>query len=167
MFRTRHDTIGTTEIDADETWFDARNGAGDDGADFIFEGCEYSVVFGFTETLDDDLLGSLSGNAAETFDGEFLFDGVADFEIFALGLIERNFGRRVEGDAFFDDFANHVNVGFAGLGVEGGADVHVAVAVVFAPGGSDGLLDDVKYGLLRQAFFLCDDVNHGGHLLQI
>ena len=96
-----------------------------------------------------------------------LFDGVTDFEVLVCDLVERDFGGWVVSYAFFDDFAGDVDVSFAGLGVKSGTDVHVAVAVVFAPGSSDGLFDDVEDGFLREAFFLGDDVNHGGHLLEI
>ena len=167
MFASRHDAVGAAEVNADEAWFDACDGTDDDGADFVFEGRENGVTFGFAEALDNDLFGSLGGDATERFDGEVFFDGVADFGVFVCDLVERDFGGWVVGYALLDDFAGYVDVGFAGLGIEGGADVHITVAVVFAPGGGDGLLDDVEDSLFREAFFFRNDINHGGHLLEI
>ena len=143
MLASGHNTIGATEVDADEPLLDASDSTDNDGADLIFKGREDGIAFGFAKSLNDDLLSGLSGDAAETLDGVFFFNLVADFGLLVFDLIERDFGRRVVGDAFLDDFASHEDIGFAGLGVEGGADVHVAVAVVFAPSGGDGLFDDV------------------------
>ena len=77
-----HDARGAGEVDTDEFGLDAGDGAGDDGADFVLESGKNGVVFGFTQTLDDDLFGSLSGNAAKSGNFVFFFYDVAEFGIF-------------------------------------------------------------------------------------
>ena len=143
LFASRHDAGGTTEIDADESLLDAGDGAGDDSADFVFKGGKNGIVFSFAKALDDDLFGSLSGNAAEIFDNILFFNGVTDLSLLVFDLVKWDFGRRVVSDAFFDDLARNEDIGFTSLGVKDGTDVHVAVAVVFAPSGSDSLFDNI------------------------
>ena len=143
LFGTRHDATTAANVDADEFRFDASDGTGDDSADFVFVFGENSVVFGFAETLDNNLLGGASGNTTKRGNFVFFLDGTTDFGFFA-GFTLRNFGRRIVGKSVFDDFASDKNVGFAGVGVQNGANVHIAVTVVFAPSGGDGLLDNAE-----------------------
>ena len=166
MFALGHDAVGFADVNADEFGFDASDHAGHDSADFVFEDGENDVAFGLAETLDDDLLGSLGGNAAEAGDFVFFFDNVADFFAFA-GFFDGDFVRGIVGDVVFDDSTHDESVGFAGVEIEFGTDVHVFVAVVFAPGGGDGLLDNVENGFFGQVFFFSDDVDHAGKLFEI
>ena len=73
------------------------------------------------------------------------FDKFADFLAICFGFW--NFGSWVVGDVIFDNFALNVNISFAGVQIELTANVHILVAVIFAPCGSNCLLDHVNYGL--------------------
>ena len=77
-----HDAAAAAHIDTDELRLDARNGAGDDGADFVFVFGKYGVVFGFAKALNDDLLGSLGGNAAKSGDFVTFFYDIAELGVF-------------------------------------------------------------------------------------
>ena len=59
------DTVGATEVDTNEARLDARDGTGNDGADFVFEGGEDGIVLGLAEALDDNLLSSHGSDAAK------------------------------------------------------------------------------------------------------
>ena len=164
LFGTRHDATTAANIDTNEFRLDTSDGTGNDGADFIFVFIENGVVFGFAEALNDNLFGSTGGNATKRSDFLLFFDGATDFGVFA-GFTLGNFGRGVIGEPVLDDFASDIDIGFAGVGVQNGANVHIAVAVVFAPSGGDGLFDNTEDSLSRETFFFGNDVNHGGHLL--
>jgi len=142
LFAAGHDAGGFADVDADEFGLDAGDHAGHDGADFVFEHSKDGVALGFAEALDDDLFGGLGGHAAEAGDFVLFFDNIADVFAFA-GFTQGDFAGWVEGDVVFDDGMHDEDVGLAGVEIELCADVHVFVAVVFAPSGGDGLLDDV------------------------
>ena len=161
LLRFGHNAVGFADVDADEFGFDAGNHAGHDGVDFVFEHLQDDVALGFAEALDDDLFGGLAGDATEAGDFVFFLDDVAEFFLFA-SFTEGDFATGIKGDVVFYDSAHDENVSFAGVEVEFGADVHVSVAVVFAPSGGDGLLDDFQDDFLGEIFLLCDDVDHAG-----
>lgn len=146
LFGARHDAVRTTKVDANELGLDASDGAGNDGADFVLKGGEYGVVFGFAEALNDDLLSGHSGDTAKSGNFMLVFYDITKLGAFA-SFGKRNFGRWVVGEAIFDDFASYIDIGFAGLSIEDGADVHFAVTVILAPSGSDGLLNNADDSL--------------------
>ena len=142
LLGARDDATGATEVDADETWLNAGDSTGNDGADFIFEGGEDGVVFGFAEALDDNLLSGHSGNAAKSGDFAFFFNYIANLGTFT-GFLLRDFGRWVVSEAIFDDFASDKHIGFASFGVKNGADIHVTITVIFTPSGGNSLFNNI------------------------
>ena len=164
-----HDATTATEVDTNDFGFDTRDGTDYDGTNLVLEGGKNGIIFGFTETLDDDLLGCHGGNTAEALDGIFLFDDITKFSVWVKldGFSERNLGSWVISDIVLDDSTSNVDVGGAIGGIEAGANVHLTVAVVFAPGGGDGLFDDFEDSISWQTLFFCYDVNHSGHLFEV
>ena len=71
----------------------------------------------------------------------FLFDHVADF--FAFCFAQRNFGCRVIGNVVLDDSAHDKSGSFTGLKIKFPANIHIFVAVIAAPSGSNGSLHDI------------------------
>ena len=159
LFRARNDTVGFSEVDADELWLDARDDAGHDSAEFVLELGQDDIALSFTQARNDDLFGGHRGDATETGDFVFFFNDVADFLALAGGG-KRNFCGGVVGDVVFDDFAGDINIGFACVQVQSGANVHFFVAVIFAPSGGDCSFDDAKDNFFRKIFFFGDDFDH-------
>ena len=142
LFGFGHDAGGFADVDADKLGFDTGDHTSHDGANLVLKHGEDDVAFSFAEALDDDLLGGLAGDATEAGDFVLFFDDVTDF-LFLTSFLKGNFSGGIEGDIIFDDSAHDEGISFAGVEVEFGADIHVLVAVIFAPGSGNGLLDDI------------------------
>ena len=113
------------------------------------------------------MFGGLRGDAAKAGDLMFFFYFVANFFAFGGRIVSGELGGGVEGDASFADGTGDENVGFASVDVQNGADVHVFVAIVFAPSGGNRHLDDVKDGFFGERFFFGDDFDHRSHLFAV
>ena len=122
--------------------FDLFDDAGDDVAAVLEEFLEEEFPFGFAETLQDDLLGGLGGDAAgDVGDGAGGGDFLAEFGvIFDLaGVREGDFPVGVIDGV--DHGFQGVHADFPGVGVEGYADVLAGGRVVLAESGGQSHLN--------------------------
>jgi len=131
---------------------DAQNGAGQDLVLLRGEGVEHHAALGLADALDDDLLGGLGGNAAESLRFDIHVHEVAQLGMLVnlLRGVERDLGRgrkHILDDLFLDI---HLHVVVLDL------DEHVvgiAVLVLFI-GRDESLRDLVDHIGLRDAPFL-------------
>ncbi|MNZ48778.1 hypothetical protein D3C78_665310 [compost metagenome] len=116
------------QVNDDVVTGDLLDGTGDDLAQTLAVGIYHLSALGFTDLLDDDLLGGLGGNTAELDRLDLLFDHVTDFS-FRMGVLNLrwpHFDRRIVQILFFDD--SPATEGFVATGVA--VDFHTQVDFV-------------------------------------
>ena len=80
-FLVGEDGFGGAEFDHDVAALGATDGAGDDVADLVLVLLEDLVLLDLAETLVEQLLGGLGGDAAEVLDLDRLADFLADLDV--------------------------------------------------------------------------------------
>ena len=145
LFGLWHNTSSLTEVNANNLWLYADDCAVYDSANLVFEHCEYGIAFCFAEALNYNLLCSLGCYAAKAANFMLFLDEFADFFAFCFGFW--NLSGWVVGYVILDNFALNVNISLAGVQIELTANIHIFIAIILAPCGSNCLLDHVNYGL--------------------
>src|SRR5918993_537804 len=151
------DALGAAEVDDDVAELDPLDDAGDDFVGAVLEFFILALALGVADLLEDDLLGGLSGDAAELDRGQRVDDEVADAGTL-LQLLSALFVDLLEMILrLLDDFENSPQAQVARLAVELGADV-----VLGAVAGAGGTLDRVLHRLNDDAavdqLLACDGV---------
>ena len=134
------DRLATTEVDDDVAVLDALDEPVDDAADAVLELVVLAVALGLADLLDDDLLGRLSGDAAEVEGRQRLGDPVADLRgrVLAAGVLEQDLGGVVLD--LVDDEQKARQPDLTGLRVDLGTDLGL-----LAVAGAGRLLDRVLH----------------------
>src|SRR3546814_8622918 len=117
------DAFAAPEIDDHIAVLDPLDRAVDDFADAILELVELAVALGFTNLLDDHLLGGLCGDAAEIHRRQRIGDEVAELGVGVA--VSRKFQRNLRDVVLglLDTLQQALPATFAGLGIAVGADV--------------------------------------------
>ncbi len=68
LFTHRHDPLRFTQVDPNQPALYSGNNTVDDSSNLIFVFIHYNFALGFAQTLQNNLLGSLSGNPTKVFD---------------------------------------------------------------------------------------------------
>ena len=129
MFRSEEDSGSFAQIDVGDIAFDALNGTIENEFFLVLVLGENDFALGFTQTLSNNLLGSLSSHATEVFRKYLHFDHVGANSLFQsfTGLFVDNSFDNFSYDSLFVDF-----LGF------GNTDLEVIVL--------DGVIFDDSFG---------------------
>lgn len=147
LFRRRQDRFGFPEIDIDALIFDTLDDSCNDVIHAVGKFIIDDIAFGFTQALNHDLFGGLSGDAAEVGRCDIDVDDVADFiaGIDEPCLIKRNF------DVFIfdviDDGLGSLDLIVPSRTVQGNFCRRIGIGLFFVGRNQDGfqrIADDIR-----------------------
>ena len=160
----RNEGLGiAAQVEVDVAALDALDDAGDQLADAILVGLDHLRALGFAHALHDDLLGGLRGDAAELGVLDLFLDVFADLGVGAL--VDRVHQadlpvRRLHLDVVGDDFPAAEGLVFAGLAIDGHADVRVLVRIALLGRRGQRRFHRLENDVARDALLVGDRIHH-------